>query len=114
MGSFNTLDVTVVCELCKEEYESRLQFKAGECWQYHYKVGDSVKVDPKDPAIVDLEIVADSIIENPVCPSCRHINPEDYDIYLKNSMIVGFEIQSEISHRRHVDEFDNKHYYVKR
>src|SRR5215207_7267282 len=88
MGAFNLLHVNVRCSKCKNEFPSSLQFKAGDAWQYEYRIGNKLQVEVADREIVEKQIVAYGILENAICPSCGYSNQEEYNIYIDNCVIT--------------------------
>lgn len=88
MGAFNTLTTELQCQNCTMGFDARIQFKFGDKWQYEYLIGDKIKWGGNDEGIHDLKNVkVYGILENDVCTTCGHKNPEVFDIYLSHDVI---------------------------
>ncbi|RYE21712.1 MAG: hypothetical protein EOP45_09205 [Sphingobacteriaceae bacterium] len=66
-----------------------IQFKYGEVWQYIYQLKDSIKwggrVDVGNPTYSKVKVYG--ITSPSICSNCKENTPEEYDIYITNSII---------------------------
>jgi hypothetical protein len=97
MSAYNTLSINVECLHCGKKYESKLQFKAGEVWQYDYQLNDLIKDSPGDKSIARRKIKAYGILEDEICPNCGNVNKEDYEILIDRGLIKGYQVATDIS-----------------
>ena len=98
----------MTCSSCGLTYPSRLQFKVGEVWQYHYSVGDRIKKSESDP-IEKYKIHAYGILEDGNCANCDRKNGEDCDILIENELITGYSITLGIEHYQRLN---NARFYI--
>ena len=91
MGSFNILITEIECSNCEVKSPVRIQFKFGNTWQLHYKIGDAITWGGNDIGNPNLtNVKAYGIAESTICPSCNEDRiPEEYDVFIKDNVITG-------------------------
>ncbi len=97
MGSLNILCATVKCSSCKSIYPTKIQFKFGNTWHFHYNLGDKVSWGGNDIGIENLSNVkVYGILEDTICPVCGRVNEDDeFDIFFEEDVIKRVQILSE-------------------
>ena len=69
MGAFNTITAPVACPNCGVVSEFEVQFKYGDVWQHHYRVGDPLRWGGNDVGQPGFQEVVVEGIGGP-CPAC--------------------------------------------
>ena len=73
---------------CKREFETTIQFKFGDTWQYNMIIGDEIKWGCNDNGEPGNSIVmVYGIAENNICSHCGFENEEEFDIMIKDNVI---------------------------
>jgi len=111
LGAFNILKVSLQCESCRHTYPANIQFKFGHTWQIEYEVGDRVKWGGNDIGFANTPYVkVYGIAESSVCPSCQKANNDEFDMIVKNDLIVGLETLEDIN--RYLSTRDGNYFVV--
>jgi hypothetical protein len=91
MSAFNILNSDVQCSSCGQIYEGKIQFKFGDTWQFHYRIGDKIRWGGNDigkPGISKVKVYG--ILESTECPICGKFNENnEYDINIECDYISG-------------------------
>jgi hypothetical protein len=69
MGAFNVLHVPMKCPSCATCCQVEIQFRYGDTWQHHFKIGDQVPWGGNDVGNADanhVKVLAHSVS----CPNC--------------------------------------------
>lgn len=88
MGLYNTLYADVECPACGKQAHFEIQFKYGDCYFYHYTVGDVLQwggIDVGEQGLANDKI--DGINVRP-CPHCG-ADELWFDIEFAADRIVG-------------------------
>jgi len=96
MGSYNILHTTVLCSNCKNFYSGKIQFKFGNTWQFHYKLGEKITWGGNDTGIANApKVKVYGILEENLCPICKNVNEDnEFDILFENDIIKCVQIIS--------------------
>jgi hypothetical protein len=85
MGAFNTVEISERCPCCKEEVNLEVQFKYGDTYQHHYKVGDVITWGGNDRGKPGRSKVV--VYGFAVCPICDA--ELEYEVWLESDRIVA-------------------------
>ena len=84
MGAFNTVETSGTCPCCKQAVNLEVQFKYGNTYQHHYKIGDVITWGGNDIGKPGrTRVVVDGVA---VCPDCDC--DVDYEVWLEKDKIV--------------------------
>ncbi|WP_346320605.1 hypothetical protein [Chitinophaga sp. YIM B06452] len=97
MGAFNILEAMVVCINCGHTYEGRIQYKFGNTFQYHYKIGDKIRWGGNDKGIPGLARVRAYGIVETICPNCLEDTENLYDVIIEKDVITGINKMVDMS-----------------
>lgn len=89
MGLFNTVYADLTCPSCKAQAKFAVQFKFGECWNYRYRVGDSIQWSGRrnDDGTRDYKrVVVDA--EGEDCPRCGYRGDFPCEVFIEEDRIV--------------------------
>lgn len=70
MGSFNTLTTETICPVCNHIVVFDIQFKYGDTWQHHFKLGQKITWGGNDIGIPNKKKVLVEGIGGP-CSNCK-------------------------------------------
>jgi hypothetical protein len=88
MGTFNTLQIPVLCNNCNKTYTERIQFAYGDVWQHEYRIGDELIWDRNNVGVKHTKhVVIYGISEISLCPNCGIQLNNEYDIIAINNKI---------------------------
>lgn len=91
MGSYNILFTEVTCPNCGAKFKVQIQYKYGNTWQLHYKVGDTITWGGNDkgrPGLTKVKVYG--IAESITCSDCgKNSIPEEYDVFINNDVITS-------------------------
>ena len=80
MGAFNRVAVDLCCPWCSAQVQVYVQFKFGDCWQFDYRLGDTLAWGGNDQGRPGLaRVVVDG--EGETCPACG-ADPPDWPFYV--------------------------------
>jgi hypothetical protein len=85
MGAFNTVEISGTCPCCKNEVNVEVQFKYGDTYQHHYKVGDLITWGGNDRGKPGRSKVV--VYGVAVCPICDA--ELEYEVWLESDRIVA-------------------------
>jgi hypothetical protein len=89
MGTFNILKTNMQCVNCKDTFEISVQFRFSDTWQHEYSIGNELKWGGNDIGRTGNPIVeVYGIAANNICPHCKFVNQEEFDVIIKNNIIV--------------------------
>ena len=87
MGAFNTVEILEKCPGCNEEVNLEVQFKYGDTYQHHYRIGDVITWGGNDIGKPACTRVVVSGYE--VCPMCEA--ELEYEVWLEKDRIVAVQ-----------------------
>jgi hypothetical protein len=91
MGAYNTVSAKLVCLSCGLLVDVVAQFKYGNTWQLHYKVGEELQWggnDVGEPG--QRHVVVDGIVEQ-ACPKCGTDKEWNVYVHVENDRIARIE-----------------------
>jgi len=94
MGLFNTLlDHTEACPFCGCVQVWNVQFKYANCWQYEYRIGDTLKWGGNESGInTNGKVVIEGIAEND-CLNC-HAEEVYAEIFVEENKLKSVRLLS--------------------
>ena len=82
MSAFNTVYFTFMAAT-EKKVTIGVQFKFGECCQYDYQIGDTIRWGGNDVGNPGIKHV---VVDGCLDASCQYV-PEDYEVHIKNDRI---------------------------
>ncbi len=91
MSAYNILNSQITCSNCRSQYIANIQFKFGDTWQIHYKLGDKIRWGGNDIGYAGLtKVKVYGVLETDNCPICGNENSlNEFDINIENDIITS-------------------------
>ena len=103
MGAFNRVRLQDRCACHKGGIERWIQFKYGDCWQYDYSVGDTLRWGGNDKGIPGAaRVVVLGTGED--CLVCGCAEDTDYEVWIRDDRITDVKRATNYFERDYVPD----------